>query len=417
MFWRKKKVSELQQSPTEKRRSKTTARRVFLDPSSPSLSSIVRIVVITLIILYGAGFAVSMVSLLSPLFFLLVLSIFFAYLIDPLVSLIRRPFKVRELERLMPRALAIAVAYLLVFSVVGIAISFLAPKVAEQARQFAANLPAYAGMIQERVRNLSVRYENVKVPDEFQAEITKKMNSFAGDLGTMIPAFLGNLALTVVSYLPWLILIPILSFFFLKDANLFRVSVLRMFPSGRWRGRAEMVLLDVNKTLAAYTRAQMFSCLLIGSLCTIAFMVLRVDYAFLLGILAAIFEFIPLIGPLTIAILATLVAGITGTPASAVSVAAFLAVLRILQDYVFYPRIVRGSIHLHPLGIILAVLAGEQIAGITGVFLAIPIIALITVIYKHVLEHSGKRGLFAELLTESDQKTERATDALEAGSK
>ena len=393
-------------SETKKRASKSTARRVFLDPSTPSVRSIVRVVIITLIILYGAGFAVNILSSLTHLFFLLILSIFFAYLIDPLVSLIRKPFQDRNLDRLMPRSLAIGIAYLIVFAVLGVAISYLAPRVAEQARQFAANLPAYAQMVQERVAEMNTRYENYKVPEEVQTEIVKKVNGAVAELGTMIPTFVGSLALTIVSYLPWLILIPILSFFFLKDANMFRISFLRVFPSGRWRARAESVLADINKTLAAYTRAQLFSCILIGFICTLAFYILGLNYALLLGILAAIFEFIPLIGPLTLAVIATLVAGITGSPWTAAYVAIFLIVLRILQDYVFYPRIVRESIHLHPLGIILAVLAGEQIGGITGVFLSIPLIALITVVYKHVLEHSGSRGLVARLFTAKANESE-----------
>ena len=106
--------------------------------------------------------------------------------------------------------------------------------------------------------------------------------------------------------------------------------------------------------------------------------------------------------------IATLVAGITGSPWMAAYVAIFLIILRMLQDYVFYPRIVRESIHLHPLGIILAVLAGEQIGGITGVFLSIPLIALITVVYKHVLEHSGSRGLVARLFTAKANESEES---------
>jgi len=60
-----------------------------------------------------------------------------------------------------------------------------------------------------------------------------------------------------------------------------------------------------------------------------------------------------------------------------------------------YPRIVRGGIHLHPLAVILSVLAGEQVAGIPGVFLSIPIVAILTVLYKHILEHTGRKGLFS----------------------
>ena len=83
---------------------KGTARRVFLDPSTPRITTIVRVVVITLLLLFIAGFLQSLIAALTYLFFLIVLSVFFAYLIDPLVRFIRRPFKERNRERLMPRS-------------------------------------------------------------------------------------------------------------------------------------------------------------------------------------------------------------------------------------------------------------------------------------------------------------------------
>jgi predicted PurR-regulated permease PerM len=131
------------------------------------------------------------------------------------------------------------------------------------------------------------------------------------------------------------------------------------------------------------------------------------NYALLIGIIAGILEFIPLIGPLTVAIIAVSVAGLE-SGWQALWTAIFLIVLRITHDYVTYPRIVREGIHLHPLAIILSVLAGEQVAGIPGVFIAIPLVALLTVLYKHVLEHSGSRGLFAGLLEPKENSEENA---------
>jgi predicted PurR-regulated permease PerM len=213
----------------------------------------------------------------------------------------------------------------------------------------------------------------------------------------------GVIAINLLTYLPWLVLIPILAFFFLKDANLFRVALLRMVPVGDWRSRVEAVMGDVNVTLAAYTRAQLITCLMIGVICTIGFYLLGNNYALLLGIMAGIFEIVPLLGPATIGILATVVSGFE-SGWQAFMTAVFLIVLRILQDYVIYPRIIREGIHLHPLAVILSVLAGEQVAGIAGVFLAIPIVALVTVLYKHILEHSGSTGLFTGLLEPKENK-------------
>lgn len=377
---------------------------VTIDPSSPSVRSITRVVIITLILLYIAGSVGAILSSLKTLVFLIVLSIFFAYLLDPLVRLIRQPFKHRGIERWMPRFVAIPLAYIIVFTVVGIAISNIAPRVVDQAKEFGTNLPVYGSMFRERANDLNRRFDRLRIPDEVQFEINKK----ASELGAIITTTVGGFVLASVFYLPWFVLVPVLAFFFLKDANHFRLAVLRMFPAGRLRVRAETILNDVNSTLAAYTRAQLISCLLIGTVCTAGFYLFGLKYALLLGILAGIFEFVPLLGPLTIGLIVTATAAFSDEPWKAVYVVIFLVVLRIFHDYVSYPRIVRGGIHLHPLAIILSVLAGEQVAGIPGVFIAIPIVAVATVLIRNMREHSGHRSIVAGWIEGNEQNREAA---------
>jgi len=150
----------------------------------------------------------------------------------------------------------------------------------------------------------------------------------------------------------------------------------------------------------------LISCVVIGVLCTIGFYLIGLNYVILLGVLAGIFEFVPLIGPITVAIIVVLTASFSDNPWDALYAAIFLIVLRIAQDYVIYPRIVREGIHLHPLAIILSVLMGEQIAGIAGVFISIPVVALLTVLYKHILEHSGNTGMLAGWLAPKENAEE-----------
>ncbi len=384
------------------REKQQNSRRIFIDPSTPSVRSIVRFVVITLLLLFVAGFVQTVLTSLTYLFFLVVLSIFFAYLIDPLVKFIRRPFKERKIERFMPRSAAIAISYLIVFTVLGLGIANLAPIVGEQAKEFGNNLPSYGASIQRVSNDLNRRFDRLRIPDDVQAEVNKRV----AYIGEQITATFGNFLLSLVTYLPWLVLIPILSFFFLKDVNLFRLSMLRIFPAGRWRMRAEAVMSDINTTLAAYVRAQLISCVLIAFICSVGFYVIGVRYALLFGIIAGIFEFVPLLGPLTIGLVVTIIASLSDNPWKALYVAIFLIVLRIIHDYVTYPRIVRGGLHMHPLAIILSVLAGEQVAGIPGVFLSIPIVAILTVFYRHALEHSGSKGLFAGWLEAEEKPVE-----------
>jgi predicted PurR-regulated permease PerM len=384
----------------ETREKKQTARRVFLDPSTPSFLSIVRVVIITLVLIAVFDSVKKILGSLTYFFFIIILSIFFAYLIEPLVKLIRKPFKERGLEKIMPRSLAIAISYILVFGVLGIAIAYTAPLITAQAKALTEN-NALATSLQTQIKDLNRRLDRMRVSDEIQADINKRINDF----GTYVTDTVGATAIQVATYLPWLILVPILAFFFLKDVNVFRVGILRIFPSGRWRARMESVLFDINDTLAAYTRAQIISCFIIGTICTIGFYILGHNYALLLGILAGVFEFIPLIGPVTIGVLAIIIGGFE-SGWLALSTMIFLGVLRITHDYFTYPRIVRGGLHLHPLAVVLSVLAGEQIAGIPGVFLSIPIVALLTVVYKHVLEHLGTRGLFVGLLEPKENPKE-----------
>ena len=218
-----------------------------------------------------------------------------------------------------------------------------------------------------------------------------------------IPGLIENVRLTVgailtsmvgwLAYVTWLVLIPVLSFFLLKDVETFRRSALQMLPRGRWRWRGDEFFQDVNSTLASYIRAQLTACLFIGVVCGLGFALLGLPSPLVLGMIAGVFEFVPLVGPLLVLALAALAAVLHGGLSSAVLVIVFLAVLRIVQDYIVYPRLIGQGIHLHPLAVILAILAGAELAGVAGIFLAIPAVAILTVSYRHWMEHRGSEGL------------------------
>jgi predicted PurR-regulated permease PerM len=187
-------------------------------------------------------------------------------------------------------------------------------------------------------------------------------------------------------------LVPILAFFLLKDARLLRDLALRILPRGRLRSRGVGFLGELNETLAAYIRAQVTACLLIGVICTIAFLLIGVPYAVVLGIAAGVLEFIPLAGPLAIGLLAVGFAAFHSL-ALAVGVLFFLLVLRAVQDYVVYPKIVGPGVHMHPFFVILAILCGAALGGLMGIFLAIPAVAVLTVTYRHYREHRAAEAL------------------------
>lgn len=205
--------------------------------------------------------------------------------------------------------------------------------------------------------------------------------------GDLLPRIGGWLA-----YLPWLILVPILAFFLLKDARLLRDLVLRILPRGRLRSRGTEFLGELNETLAAYIRAQITACLVVGVVCTMGFVLIGIPYAVVLGIAAGLLEFVPLAGPLTVGVVAASFAAFHSL-GQALTVMAFLVGLRVVQDYVVYPRIVGRGVHLHPLAIILAIQCGAELGGLMGIFLAIPALAVLTVTYRHYRDHRAAEAL------------------------
>jgi predicted PurR-regulated permease PerM len=353
---------------------------------------------------------------LTGVLLVIVLAIFFAYLISPLIELVRKGLATNTRQgetRLLPRTAAIAIIYIAIFGSLGLGTWVLTPQLGRQMEELAQQAPGYLTNARERAKRLNSVFEQLNLPPSVRETANKAVSDAIGDVGKYITGEGFTSAINVLGYLPYVVLIPILAFFFLKDADSFRRSALKMLPQGRIRWRGDELFQDINSTLAAYIRAQLISCLLIGSICTIAFYIIGLRYALVLGLVAGMLEFIPLLGPVVVAVLAGTVAGFdSGTKAFAVLI--FLGVLRIVQDYVLYPRIIGSGIHLHPLAIILAILAGHELAGVAGIFLAIPVIAVLTVTYRHWLEHRGSEGLVAELLKPAESAAAPADGAAPA---
>jgi predicted PurR-regulated permease PerM len=341
-----------------------------------------------------------MLYALQGVILLLVLSTFFAYLIAPLVELVVRPIRVAGHRWLIPRAVAIGIVYLSLFASIGIAGYVLLPRLGTQVVEFSRQVPTYVSHARDQLQAWRYFID----PDHFPLAVREAVENTlartteaAGDY--LSYGFAGLLPL--LGYLPWFILIPILAFFLLKDAETFRRSILLALPRGRVRGRGAELFEDVNDTLAAYIRAALLGCLLIGVVCTIGFMLIRLPHALLFGVLAGLLEFVPLVGPLVVALGTGLVAGFHST-GQAAAVLLFLGALRLVQDYVVFPRLVRRGIHMHPLGVILAILCGAELAGVAGIFLAIPVVAVLSVSYRHWLEHRGSAGLVTDLLNPAE---------------
>ncbi len=314
--------------------------------------------------------------------FLLVLSVLFAYLVAPLVAAFRRPL-VRK--HALPLPLAILLAYLLIFGLAAGVGALLVPVLNDEFAELKTAAPAYLSQLQAGWQAWQ-KGQTRTMPRNIRVAIDGIVNqaTTAGDeylRHTLLPRIGGWLI-----RLPWLILVPIFSFFLIKDAERIRRSALNFFPRGQPRWRGDVFFEDVNRTLAAYIRAQIFAGFVVAAVCTGGFFLLGVPYAAFLGLAAGLLEFLPIVGPFVVALSAVCLAGFQSA-SRALEVGAFLLAVRIVQDYIVYPKIVSKRLPLHPLAVILAILCGGELAGVAGVFLAIPALAVLTIAYRHWQAH------------------------------
>ncbi len=363
-----------------------------------------RVVLRIVVILLAVAAFLWIVYKLQTVLLLVVLSVFFAYLVAPLVDLVQQPVRIGGRDRAMPRGLAIAVVYVVIFFAIGFAIYFLLPQFGAQFPEFRQQATAYYKTITGASDRLNQYFMQHRMPEGIVKAINNTVLGLISKGGELASAAFEKM-LGLIIFLPWVVLIPILAFFFLKDADSFRRSVLAMLPRGRLRWRGDELFQDINSTLAAYIRAQLTACLMIGVVCSVGFWLLGLPSPLVLGLIAGMLEFVPLVGPLVVAILAAFLALLHSGFGFALVMLLFLGVLRIVQDYVIYPRLIGHGIHLHPLAVILAILAGAEIAGVAGIFLAIPMIAVVTVSYRHWLEHRGNETI-AEVLEEAVVESE-----------
>jgi len=358
-----------------------------------------RVVLRIIVLLLAVAAFLWIVYKLTAVLLLLVLSIFFAYLVAPLVDLVEKPVRIGGRVRRMPRGLAIGVVYLFLFAVVGAGIYFLVPQFAAQFPEFKQQATAYYKTITTTSDRINQYFMQHRMPEGVVKAVNNTVLGLIEKGGEIASAAFEKM-LGLIIFLPWLVLIPILAFFLLKDADSFRRSALAMLPRGRLRWRGDELFQDINSTLAAYIRAQLTACVLIGAICSIGFALIGLPSPLVLGLIAGILEFVPLVGPLMVAVLVAFLALLHSGLGMAFVVLLFLGVLRVVQDYVIYPRIIGDGIHLHPLAVILAILAGAEIAGVAGIFLAIPAIAILTVSYRHWLEHRGSETI-AEVIEQA----------------
>lgn len=308
----------------------------------------------------------------------LVVAFVLVYVLNPLVS--------RLEERGMPRLLASLLTYMVFVSLIVVGLRYLIPVLADQVREFAGSVPDLIDRAQSSLRDFAERLGlNVGTGLFLDPENQQQVLDF---LGGMLSFTRGLFHIALI-----LVLGPILAFYLLVDLPKIRRGLKAFIPTRR-RAEVESVLRDLGRALGGFFRGQLLVALFVGIASSLALYIVGLPYWAVIGMIAGLFNLIPMIGPFIGAIPALFIAFTTTTagegllrlePGWSMALGASIALLTVQQidNHILSPNIVARTVRLHPVTVMLGLLSGGTILGVWGMLLAVPTIAAVKILLLH----------------------------------
>jgi len=279
----------------------------------------------------------------------------------------------------LPRTAAVYVTFLLFLGGLIALVLFLGPLVWQQLKSLANALPDLIAGLREEVRELSASIPDIAT----EGQVSLWFDGAAGQLGNLGAVALQGLVTNVPSLLGlfiYLVLVPISVFFFLKDGPRLVAWFRSLLPAKH--ALIDRVGDEMNMQLANYVRGKFIEILIVGSVTFVTFSLLGLNYALLLSVLVGVSVLIPFVGAALVTIPVVLVAVIQfGWSWELAYVTGAYGIIQALDGNVLVPLLFSEAVNLHPIAIIVAVLAFGGIWGIWGVFFAIPLATLVKAIY------------------------------------
>ncbi|HWF39843.1 MAG TPA: AI-2E family transporter [Candidatus Acidoferrales bacterium] len=314
-----------------------------------------------------------------------IFAILFAYVLEPWVASMQHW---RKLSRGI-RVFATLEVYAVILVALAIAFVLFGSDIVDEARMLLTNLPQLVHKVStgQIVAVIGAKhgwsYHTQQALERFLRQHSAEVFAWTESIATQIADSLPNPF--------WIVLVPILAFFFLKDAGEMVQRFLNMIHTETQRSIVANILRNLNEMLAQYIRVQLIMAGMALAFYMGVLSLLRVPYSLVLGAIAGLLEFLPTLGPALAAAAILGIAFLAGYRHVFI-IMLILGAWRVVQDYVTFPRLTNVKLRLHPLASIFAILVGAEIGGFAGAYLAIPIIAGVRIVEKTWEDRSRWRG-------------------------
>ena len=341
-----------------------------------------------LIVLAVAGWALLKIRVIFPP---LGLAILIIYLLNPLVS--------RLEERRVPRLWGTILSYVLVAGIVTLIVTAISPFVADQATDFSEDLPEFKEQIVASVEDganvledrLNVNIDTTEVhclldvageeaPTAAQCdEVTRDFRErIAGSAERLT-----ELGSSVVEAILIFVLAPLLALYLLIDLPQLQRDVLNLIPDSH-RSEVADVASKVGRTVGGFFRGQLLVALIVGVMSSLGFLIVDLKFWLVIGAIAGFTNLIPLVGPFIGGGLGFLVGTVTDNLGTGLKAALVALIVQQVDNHVISPNVMKRTVQLHPVTVMLSLLAGGTLAGFWGVLLGVPTVAVVKLLLSHL---------------------------------
>jgi putative permease len=326
--------------------------------------------------------AIVFLTAVSGIVKLVIISALLAYVLDPVANLFE--------SRGMTRTSATVAIFIIISVLIGISYFVFLPLLSEEITSLKDGFhPENTSVMISRIEELLV--SNLSFLGVKELHLFSRLQNSMARTGDWM---FGHV-LDVASLITSLILIPFIVFFLMKDGREFQKAFVSIVPN-RYFEFTLYLLHKLNTQIGNFLRGQFIDATIVGIFSVIAMWIVGVKYYFLIGVFAGLANLIPYFGPLTGALLAIILSILqTGGVQMALYVMLAFSLIKVLDDTIVQPVIVAKSVHMHPLTVLLAVLAGGKLFGILGMLLSVPVVGFLKVVLHEGIINYRKYGIKA----------------------
>lgn len=319
-------------------------------------------------------------AIIKELLYTVFISLILAYLLNPLVNLLEK--------RKIKRTYGVLLVYIIVIAVITLLVITIVPNMVNEFKILGEDLPIYFNDLNdlfnkyyniytENMNNLPSEFTSIK--DSIDQNISKIQGVMVNSI-KMVTTLIFSLLTKIIS----IILIPVLTFYFIKDKEYFKKKIILLIPKA-FRNDIIHISRQINDVLSSFIRGQLIVATFIGIATSLGLLFLKIKFGVIIGLLAGIFSIIPYFGPI-IGIVPAVLFALLDKPIKILWVVILFTFIQQFEGDILSPKIVGNSVGLHPITVMISLLIGGSLMGMLGLLLAVPIVAILKIIVNSIIE-------------------------------